>query len=63
MENQGPGALWANNLVALNSSPGLPDNQWHIEVLGWFQTNLAKLQAYMVEFASSNVGLSPFATI
>ncbi|KAK4122214.1 hypothetical protein N657DRAFT_664830 [Parathielavia appendiculata] len=56
----GAGALWANNLASGNISPGLPDNQWQTEVLGWFQTSLAKLQAYMVEYASSTAGLGPF---
>ena len=61
--NLGAAALWANNLIALNVSPGLPDNQWQAEVLGWFQTSLAKLQAYVVDYASNSVGLSQFGTV
>jgi hypothetical protein len=60
VETGGASMLWANNLATANLSPGLPDNQWQIEVLGWFQTTLAKIQASMVEFASSTVGVSPF---
>lgn len=59
----GAGALWANNVAAMNISPGLPSNQWQIEVQGWFQTSLAKLQAYMVEYASNTAGLGPFGRI
>ena len=55
--NLGSGALWANNLLMGNLSPGLPDNQWQIEALGWFQTNLAKLQARMLDFASTSVAV------
>ncbi|KAL1838710.1 hypothetical protein VTJ49DRAFT_2275 [Mycothermus thermophilus] len=43
-------------------SPGLPDNQWQIEVEGWFQTMLARLQAGVVEF-SVKEGTSPFETL
>jgi len=50
------GALWANNLVTVRTSPGLPDNQWQREVLGWFQTGLARLQAYVVDYASNDGG-------
>lgn len=41
----GVSSLWAHNLVFGNTAPGLPDNQWQAEVLGWLQTVLAKLQA------------------
>lgn len=59
----GIAALWANSKVIMNTmSPGLPPNQWQIEVLGWFQTVLARLQASLVEFASNDNGLSPYAT-
>ncbi|OAQ57429.1 hypothetical protein VFPPC_17782 [Pochonia chlamydosporia 170] len=50
----GTGALWANSLVFNgNLAPGMPDNQWQAEVLGWFQTSLARIQAYVVDFASN----------
>ncbi|RYP82871.1 hypothetical protein DL770_005478 [Monosporascus sp. CRB-9-2] len=56
-------ALWANNQVVGTISPSLPDNQWQIEVLGWFQTNLAKVQAAMLDYASNTAGLSPFGSV
>jgi hypothetical protein len=61
--NLGAAALWANNLISVNVSPGLPDNQWQSEVLGWFQTSLAKLQAYVVDYASNTGGLSRFGAV
>jgi hypothetical protein len=61
--NLGAAALWANSLVSVNVSPGLPDNQWQSEVLGWFQTSLAKLQAYVVDYASNTGGLSRFGAV
>ncbi|KAM3538620.1 hypothetical protein ARSEF1564_008467 [Beauveria bassiana] len=59
----GVAALWANDRVSSgNTSPGLPPNQWQVEVLGWFQTVLAGLQAQIVDFASNDNGLRPYAT-
>lgn len=40
-------------------STGLPSNQWEIEVNGWVATSLAKLQAYIVEFAANLADLGP----
>lgn len=45
-------ALLANDVTSANRSPGLPDNHWHLEVQRWFETQLAKLQSHVVEFAS-----------
>lgn len=45
-------ALWANIQLFAFTSSGLPDNQWQFEALGWFQTSLTKLQAYVLEYAS-----------
>ena len=53
----GPQALWASNFLMANLSPGLPDNHWQTEVLGWFQTGLAKAQMSILEFAFTSVGL------
>lgn len=39
-------------------SPGVPQNQWQLEVEGWVQTNLAKWQALMVEYAYNTADLS-----
>lgn len=63
VEDIGVSALWANSKVFQGGqSPGLPSNQWQIEVLGWFQTVLAQLQTFMVDFASNDDGLSPYAS-
>jgi hypothetical protein len=56
-------ALWANDLVYGNISPGLPDNQWQMEALGWFQTSLAKLQSYIVQFAANSDDLGPYGRV
>ena len=60
--NLGPGGLWANNLL-MGISPGLPDNQWKTEVLGWFQTKLAMIQAQIVNYASATASLGPFGSV
>jgi hypothetical protein len=60
----GAAALWANNIVVTGHiSYGLPENQWQTEVLGWFQTNLAKFQASMVEFAFKTADLGPYGSV
>ncbi|KAK2484291.1 hypothetical protein H9L39_06083 [Fusarium oxysporum f. sp. albedinis] len=61
--NLGTAALWANNMVTGHISYGLPDDQWKTEVIGWFQTNLAMLQAYVVDFASNTADLGPFGYV
>ncbi|KAH7211378.1 hypothetical protein DER44DRAFT_859564 [Fusarium oxysporum] len=61
--NLGTAALWANNMVTGHVSYGLPDDQWKTEVIGWFQTNLAMLQAYVVDFASNTADLGPFGYV
>ena len=47
-------ALIANSILGntLLLSPGLPNNQWHLETLRWFQTGLAKLQANTNQFTN-----------
>ncbi|KAK3298794.1 uncharacterized protein B0H64DRAFT_354468 [Chaetomium fimeti] len=47
----GADALRAQRLAVGNVSPALPADQWRAEVEGWFQMNLARLQAEVVEFA------------
>lgn len=60
--NLGVSSLWANSKLFNNIlSTGLPPNQWQIEVLGWFQTTLAMVQAAIVEFASNDNGVTPYA--
>jgi hypothetical protein len=52
----GADALRAQRLSVGNVSPGLPDDQWRAEVEGWFQMNLARLQADVVDFAVKRGG-------
>nr|RBQ94700.1 hypothetical protein FVER53263_07735 [Fusarium verticillioides] len=61
--NLGTAALWANNMVTGHVSFGLPEDQWKTEVIGWFQTNLAMLQAYVVDFASNTADLGAFGYV
>jgi len=42
---------------------GLPNNQWELEVQGWFETSLANMQSYVVEYAANVVDLSPYGYI
>ena len=49
----GTSALKASDRLLSTVSPGLPPNQWQIEVQGWFETTLAKFQAYAVEYAKN----------
>jgi len=58
-----PGALKASDTIVGYLSPGLPNNQWQTEVEGWFQTSLAKLQAYTVAYAANTADLGPFGTV
>ncbi|KAK3174527.1 hypothetical protein OEA41_001773 [Lepraria neglecta] len=55
----GPDALqiWKN--VYSFIAPGVPENQWQIEVEGWLKTTLAERQAYMVEVAVNIADLGP----
>jgi hypothetical protein len=59
----GPDSLWANSLVFERISPSLPSNQWQVEVEGWFQTTLAKLQGYVVEYASNAADLGRYGQV
>ncbi|KAG4253099.1 hypothetical protein FPRO03_07059 [Fusarium proliferatum] len=61
--NLGTAALWANNMVTGHVSVGLPDDQWKTEVIGWFQTNLAMLQAYVIDFASNTADLGAYGYV
>jgi hypothetical protein len=59
----GDNALLVRRNVFQNLCTGLPANQWQIEVQGWFETSLAKLQAYVVEYAANPTNLGPHATL
>ena len=56
-------SLWANDLVYGTFSPGLPENQWQVEALGWFQSSLTKLQLYTAEFAANAGDLGPYGSV
>jgi hypothetical protein len=49
----GAAALKASDHVLNFKCLSLPDDQWRTEVEGWFETSLAKIQAYAVEFPSA----------
>jgi hypothetical protein len=53
-------ALKASNRVLNFLSPSLPDDQWKTEAQGWFETSLAKMQAYVVEFADVTADMNEF---
>lgn len=53
VSGRGAGALKAQNTVfTLTQVAKLPDNQWQIELDGWFAISLASLQQYLYEKAS-----------
>ena len=52
VSGRGSSALKAQNTVFTLTQVGqLPDNQWQIELDGWFATSLASLQLYLYEKA------------
>jgi len=60
---RGASALRANELQVALTSPGLPDNQWVIEVSNWFALLLVQLQAYVVEYAVGPSHLGHLGTV
>jgi hypothetical protein len=59
----GSDALLARDRLADYTGFSLPDNQWQLEVQRWFETGLAKLQAYVVEYAANVADLGPYGSI
>lgn len=57
VSGRGASALRANDVVSNLDSPSLPDNQWQIEVDGWFGLSLARLQRSVVDYAASPTDL------
>lgn len=56
----GAAALKASESLAMATEQfGLPDNQWEIEVRGWFETLLAHMQQGVLEFATGPANLEP----
>jgi hypothetical protein len=56
-------ALLAKDILIEILSPGLPSNQWTLEVTRWFTTSLAKIQSSIIEYASNDQDLGPYAYI
>ncbi|OCL08835.1 hypothetical protein AOQ84DRAFT_292365 [Glonium stellatum] len=61
--NLDSGALLASELIFYGVSPGLPSNQWQIEVENWFRTSLAKAQASVVSFVNQPTAYAPYITV
>lgn len=55
----GPSALKMSDSILNFGGPAPPVDQWQTEVEGWFQTSLAKIQAYAVEYTSNTADLGP----
>ncbi|EPE34165.1 hypothetical protein GLAREA_07178 [Glarea lozoyensis ATCC 20868] len=63
----GTTALKAQDSLYIMISSGLPSNQWQIELRGWFDTALARMQASAIDFVSkteeaTSVGKLGFGT-
>ena len=48
----GGNGLLASSSVQKNLSPGLPSNQWELEVQNWFGTSLTALQLFTVQYVT-----------
>jgi hypothetical protein len=59
----GAAALKASDHVLNFKCLSLPDDQWRTEVEGWFETSLAKIQAYAVEFPSATGDFAPYGSL
>ena len=59
----GPNALKQADLVSFFRSSSPPYGQWRKEVEGWFETTLASLQAYAVEYAANVANLGPYGSV
>lgn len=57
IQQMGETALIASTVVGKTMlvSPGLPENQWHLETKLWFETALARLQAHTTDFVDLSV--------
>ncbi|KAE9375047.1 hypothetical protein N431DRAFT_455753 [Stipitochalara longipes BDJ] len=53
VNGQNSAALQATSKLYQLFSPGLPNNQWQLELQGWFETGLAKFQQYIVDFVDN----------
>lgn len=57
LAGRGSSALRAQEFVHDFQSDPLPDDQWMIEVDSWFNTGLARLQKFMVEYSAGSQNL------
>ena len=44
--------LLATSYVQYNMSPGLPSNQWQLELMNWLSTSLSALQTFTVQYVT-----------
>jgi hypothetical protein len=59
----GAAALKASDPMLNFKCLSLPDDQWRTEVEGWFETSLANIQAYAVEFPSATGDFAPYGSL
>jgi hypothetical protein len=60
----GPQALRASESLWGVKSTGLPNNQWELEVMGWFDTHLAYHQGGILNMISRNISqFGPYADL
>lgn len=59
----GAAALKSSDHVLNFKCLSLPNDQWRTEVEGWFETSLAKIQAYAVEFPSATSDFAPYGSL
>jgi hypothetical protein len=56
-------SLFASDRLTNLISASLPPNQWQIEVQGWFETSLAKIQALVTAYPSQPADLEPYGRV
>lgn len=59
----GATALLARDRLAQFTGLGLPDNQWQLEVQGWFETSLSIIQGLIVEYVANRADLGPYGKV
>lgn len=55
--------LFAQEHVTDLISTSLPSNQWQLEVQGWFETSLAKIQAFIASYPTQPTDLAPYGRV
>lgn len=59
VSGQNANSVQANKLISGFFSPGLPSNQWQIELEHWFQTGLANMQQRVVDYVDNPWAADP----